>query len=122
MAYSEDFRRRALEYYYEEHSQDEVSTVFKIHVETHREWDARSKAGSLKTQYPKSRKPRKLPPDELRRYVEENPDDFLYEIGAHFGCSGEAVRKSLKKLKITYKKTLCYVERDEKARKNTKNR
>jgi len=61
MAYSEDFRRRALEYYYEGHSQDEVSTVFKIHVETLREWDARSKAGSLKTQYPKSRKPRKLP-------------------------------------------------------------
>jgi transposase len=62
------------------------------------------KAGTLKPNYPKTRKPRKLPPDELIQYLEEHPDAFLEEIGTHFDCSAEAVRKALKKLKITRKK------------------
>ena len=60
--------------------------------------------GTLKPLYPKTRKPRKLPPDELIRYIDEHPDAFLEEIGDHFGCSDEAVRKALKKLGITRKK------------------
>jgi hypothetical protein len=60
--------------------------------------------GNLAPSYPKTRKPRKLPPAELVRYIDENPDAFLEEIGEYFGCSGEAVRKALKKLKITRKK------------------
>jgi transposase len=99
-----DYRRRAIEYYHEGHTQSEVSAVFKINPATLREWESRSKEGRLAPEYPETRKPRKLPPEELRRYVEENPDDFLSEIGAHFNCSAEAVRKALKKLNITYKK------------------
>jgi transposase len=104
MAYSEDYRKRAVEYYQEGHTQDGAAGVFKVHRSTIREWEKRYKAGDLKPQYPKTRKPRKLPLDELKVYVEENPDDFLQEIGDKFGCSAEAVRKALKKLKLTRKK------------------
>lgn len=104
MAYSEDYRRRTVEYYHEGNTQEEVREIFKIHPKTLRDWEARMKSGSLKPSYPKTRKPRKLPPDELSRYVDENPDAFLSEIGDHFGCSAEAVRKALIKLKITLKK------------------
>ena len=104
MAYSEDYRKRAVEYYQEGKRQAEVKEVFKIHPSTLRDWEARYESGSLKPNYPETRKPRKLPSDELKAYIESNPDAFLSEIGEHFGCSAEAVRKALLKLKITLKK------------------
>jgi transposase len=78
--------------------------VFKIHPSTLRDWDARYKAGSLKPSYPKTRRARKLPLDKLESCVNDNPDAFLSEIGEHFDCSAEAVRKALIKLNITLKK------------------
>lgn len=117
MAYSEDYRKRTIEYYQEGHTQAEVLAVFKVHPGTLRDWEARMAAGSLAPIYPKTRKPRKIPPEKLIQYIEENPDAFLAEIGAYFGCSAEAVRKALNKLGITRKKkTFDYVERCEKAR------
>jgi transposase len=104
MAYSEDFRKRAVEYYHEGNTQAEVCAVFKIHPSTLRDWETRYAIGNLKPNYPKTRKPRKLPPDDLIHYIEQNPDDFLVEIGQHFGCSDVAVGKALRKLKITRKK------------------
>jgi len=104
MAYSEDYRRRAVEYYLEGNTQAEVTRVFKIYPPTLRDWRTRYEAENLGTNYPKTREPEKLPSEELKIYVRENPDAFLSEIGAHFGCSAEAVRKALKKLKITRKK------------------
>jgi transposase len=106
MAYSVDYRRRTIEYYQEGHTQAEVKDVFNVCPKTIRDWEARINAGSLKPSYPKTRKPRKLPPDELRQYINEHPDAFLEEIGEYFNCSAEAVRKALKKLKITRKKRL----------------
>jgi len=104
MACSEDYRRRAVEFYHEGNTLAEVCKIFKVCPKTLRDWEARMESGSLKPNYPKTRKPRKLPPNELSRYVDDNPDAFLSEIGEHFSCSAEAVRKALGKLKITLKK------------------
>jgi transposase len=104
MAYSEDYRRRAVEYYQSGNHQAAVKEVFKIYPSTLGDCEARYESGSLKPSYPKPGKPRKLPSDELKAYVATNPDAFLSEIGEHFGCSAEAVRKALLKLKITLKK------------------
>jgi transposase len=104
MAYGEDYRKRTVEYYHEGHTQAEVHDVFKVHPKTLRDWETRMEKGDLKPSYPRTRKPRKLPPDELLAYVEQNPDDFLAEIGAHFGASDVAVGRALRKLKITQKK------------------
>jgi len=104
MAYSEDYRKRTIEYYHEGHTQKEVFAAFKVYPRTIRDWKARMKAGSLNPSYPKTRRPRKLPPIELNSYLDQHPDAFLNEIGEHFNCSAEAVRKALKKLKITRKK------------------
>jgi transposase len=104
MAYSEDYRRRTVEYYHEGRTQAEVKEIFKVHPKTLRDWESRMEKGNLKAEYPKTRKHRKLPPDELLAYVEQNPDAFLTEIGVHFGCSDVAVGKALKKMNITRKK------------------
>ena len=106
MAYSVDYRKRAIEFYKEGHTQAEVFEVFKVHPKTLRDWKTRMEIGQLKPNYPKTRKPRKLPPNELIQYLKEHPDAFLEEIGEYFQCSAEAVRKALKKLKITRKKRL----------------
>jgi len=73
MAYSEGYRKRAVEYYLSGKTQAEVKEAFKIYPSTLRDWRTRYEAESLKPSYPKARKPRKLPPDELLLYVEENP-------------------------------------------------
>jgi len=104
MAYSEDYRKRTVEFYHEGNTQTRVREIFKVDPKTLLDWEARYAAGELKPTYPKTRKSRKLEPDALIAYHEENPDDFLYEIGEHFDCSGEAVRKALKKLGVTRKK------------------
>lgn len=106
MAYSEDYRKRAVAYHREGHTQAEVFAAFKVYPKTIRDWENRIEAGNLKPNYPKTRKPRKLPPDALARYIEEHPDAFLKEIGEQFSCSAEAVRKALKKIGITRKKRL----------------
>lgn len=106
MAYSEDYRKRTVEYYHEGHTQAEVKEVFKVHPKTLRDWETRKEKGNLKPSYPKTRKPRKLYPDKLLAYIEQNPDAFLAEIGAHFGTSDVAVGKALRKLMITRKKRL----------------
>ena len=107
MAYSIDYRKRAVEYYHEGNTQAEVKAVFKIAPSTLRDWEARLEAGELEPKYPKFRKKRKLPPDELAKYIDANPDAFLREIGLHFDCSPEAVRKALIPLKLTLKKRYC---------------
>jgi transposase len=104
MAYSEDYRRRTVEYRREGHTLEEVYAAFKIYPGTIRDWEARMDGGSLKPSYSETRSPRKLPPDALIQYIEEHPDAFLSEIGDYFQCSAEAVRKALKKHKITRKK------------------
>ena len=104
MAYSEDYRRRVIEYRQAGHTLAEVNEAFKIYPSTLQDWEARMANGSLKPRYPERRKPRKIDLEELERYMDEHPDDYLREIGAYFDCSAEAVRKALLKLKITLKK------------------
>lgn len=93
-----------VEYYHEGKTQAEVKAIFKVHPKTLRDWETRMEHGNLKPEYPKTRKHRKLPPNELAIYIEQHPDAFLSEIGSYFGCSDVAVGKALKKLKITRKK------------------
>ena len=97
MAYSEDYRKRAIEYYLEGHTEAQVQEAFKIYPSTLRDWEARYDAGDLAPNYPETRKARKLPLCELKAYVDEHSDDFQREIGEHFGCSQAAVSKALAK-------------------------
>ena len=104
MAYSVDYRKRAVEYYREGHTEKQVQDAFKIYPSTLRDWEARYDDGDLTPKYPKTRKSRKLPLTELKSYVDEHSDDFQREIGEHFGCSQPAVSKALAKLDYTCKK------------------
>lgn len=114
MAYSEDYRKRAVEYRREGHSVKQVQEAFKIYPSTLRDWETRYDSGDLTADYPETRQARKLPLAELSNYVESHSDDFQREIGEHFECSQAAVCKALAKLGYSNKKKKLATPNDQK--------
>jgi len=105
MAYSEDFRKRVLEYMEEGHSWEETRLTFKISNTAISNWRKNYKeTGEVKDAPPRRKAYRKLNPEKLMEYIKEHPDAYQKEIGAAFGCSDTAVRKAFKRLGITRKK------------------
>lgn len=110
MSYSEDFRKRTIEYRKEGHTLEKTSEVFKVSITTIRKWEKQLREeGNLKTKTPK-RPFKKIAPDKLKKYIEEHPDAYLREIAEEFGCCINAVSKALKRLKITRKKRLYAIK------------
>ena len=104
MSYKIKYRQRAVEYLKEGHTHKETARVFKVSTFTLQQWKNRlNETGTLA---PTKRKEtwRKIDPDRLRKYVEENPDAYQYEIAAEFGVRLFAIQNALKRLKITRKK------------------
>lgn len=93
-----------MSYLSEGHSYRETAGVFKVSTSTLQTWKSTlNETGALS---PKKRKEtwRKIDPDKLRKYVEEHPDTYQYEIAEAFGVRLYAIQKALKRLKITRKK------------------
>ena len=104
MAYSIDFRERALEYMDEGHTYKELYEAFKIYPSAISKWrKLLEETGSLKPQYRETRS-RKIDKEKLSRAAEEKPDAYLSELAKPFGCTEQAVFYALKKMKITVKK------------------
>ena len=106
MAYSIDYRRRAVEYKDEGHTFKELKEVFKISAVTYYDWKKKISSGYY-DQKRKSERRRKIDKEKLRAAVEEKPDAYLWELALLFNCSPPAVFYALKKHKITYKKNVC---------------
>jgi transposase len=105
MAYSEDFRKRVVEYLDEGHIWEETKITFKISLTAISSWRKKYKeTGEIKDKPLRQRAYKKLDPEKLKLYVQEHPDAYLKEIGEAFGCSGTAVSKAFSRLKITQKK------------------
>jgi transposase len=104
MSYDRKYKERVLEYLKEGHTQRETAALFKISTNSIWKWQqSLATTGSLETKKRK-RPAKKLPRQELMDYISAHPDAYLSEIAEHFGCSGTAVSKALKILKITRKK------------------
>jgi len=104
MSYDIKYRHRAISYWNDGHTKKETAAVFKVGTTTLQTWKSQLKeTGELS---PKKRKEtwRKIDPDKLRKYVEENPDAYQHEMAAAFGVRLFAIQKALKRLKITRKK------------------
>lgn len=104
MYYSEDLRKKAVEYLQRGHTQKETCEVFSISPTTIKRWKKQyQETGSLQNK-PLNRSYKKIDPEKLSVYVNEHPDAYLREMAEVFSCTGEAVRLALKKLKVTLKK------------------
>ena len=110
MSYSEDYRKRTIEYRQEGHTLEETKDIFKVCISTIRKWEKQLKEkGNLKAKTVE-RAFKKIDPEKLKEYVEEHPDAYQNEIAKEFKCSPEAIRKAFKRLKITRKKRLFAIK------------
>ena len=104
MAYSVDFRKRAIAFMDEGHTDKELYEAFRIYPSNVNRWrKLLEKTNSLKPQYRKTRK-RKIDLKELESALERKPDLTLLELALMFGCTKQSIAAALKKTKITRKK------------------
>ena len=104
MSYSEDYRKRTIEYREEGHTLEETHKVFKVSISTIRRWEKQWKEKGTLAPAPVVRKPKKIDPERLKRYVQEHPDAYPGEIAKEFECCETAIRKAFDRLSITRKK------------------
>ena len=116
MAYSMDFRRRAIEYMDEGHTTAQLKEAFGTFASTLNRWRRLIEtAGSLEP-LPIPGRPPAIDLESLKRAIEEKPDAYLRELAEQYNCSVTAVFYAIKKLKLTYKKTFTYSEKSEEKR------
>ena len=103
MAYSIDYRKRAVGYKDSGHTFKELEEAFKIPPITYYDWKEKLSSGYYQAR-PKRERLRKIDREKLRQAVADAPDAYLHELAALFGCTPQAVFYMLAKLKITLKK------------------
>ena len=103
MAYSNDYRKRAVEYKDSGHTFKELAEAFKIPPITYYDWKEKLSNGYYETKLKRERS-RKIDKEKLRQAVADKPDAYLHELAAQFGCTPQAVFYMLIKLNITLKK------------------
>lgn len=107
-AYSLDLRIRVINKVREnKDNHQQVADNFEIGVATLRRWiKLKKETGSVAHRTPTVTRPRKVDYEEVQKFIKENPDQTLKEVGAKFKISDFGALKILRKLNITYKKTL----------------
>jgi len=101
-----------MEYLEAGHTLESAKKVFGIGQTTMKEWKKQyNKTGHLHRKA-LNRTFKKIDPAKLSAYVKEHPDAYLREIAEGFGCTDEAVRQALVKLKITRKKRPRYTKNE----------
>ena len=106
MAYEKDYRKRILNFYYEN---GKTKTLFQFNISSSTLYGwikLKKETGDLSSRTRK-RKFKVLNPEKLDEYMKnpENADKYICEIAKDFGCGKETVRVALKKLGYTRKKT-----------------
>ena len=105
MAYEKDYRKRILNFYYEN---GKTKTLFQFNISSSTLYGwikLKKETGDLSSRTRK-RKFKVLDPEKLDEYMKEpkNADKYIREIAKDFGCGKETVRVALKKLGYTRKK------------------
>ena len=103
--YSNDLRKKAINYLNQGKSQKEVSEVFGIHRNTLHRWCARYRKEGSYTARRRLGRRRKLSYSEVELFVQDNPDTKLSNIGSKFAISAWHACRILKKIGFSYKKS-----------------
>ena len=103
MAYSIDFKKRAVAYKQEGHTFKQLREAFGIPSETYYDWKNKLESGYYQTKVKQKRK-RKIDKEALKQAVAKKPDSYLKELAEPFRCTATAVFYALENLNITRKK------------------
>ncbi len=105
MGYDKKYKQRVVEYRLEGNKLQETADIFKVSTAIIKIWVKEFKeTGEFKEPKIRNRKPKKVDPEKLIEFIENNPDAYLYEIAEYFGCNESAIRQRFKSLGITRKK------------------
>jgi len=104
MSYEIKYRKRVVEYKLEGNTLKKTRETFKVSRITIKTWLKQYRGEGQLEKKELNRSCKKINPDKLKEYVAVHPDAYLQEIADEFGCDESAVRKALRKLKITRKK------------------
>lgn len=106
-AYSLDLRQRVFDLLAKGKSKLFIEEILGVSTKTILKWQKRYEDnGSMERVIPTVTRPRKVNYKKVQKFIEENPDKTLKEIGDKFKISAFATHKITRKLNITYKKTL----------------
>ena len=102
--YSEDLRKKVINYLCQGKSQKEASEIFGIHRNTISRWSTRYRKEGSYTARPRLGRKSKLSYREIELFVQNNPDTKLSNIGNKFAISAWHACRVLKKIGFSYKK------------------
>lgn len=103
MAYPIELKQKALAYLDKCGNISTVCTAYHISRSTLYAWIKKQEQGDLSCQSGGSRG-FKVDREQLKIYVEQNPDTYLHEIAKVFNCGTSTIFYALQSLGITYKK------------------
>ena len=103
MAYSLDYKKRAVAYKQEGHTFKQLREAFGIPSQTYYDWEKKLKSGYYDIKI-KQERAGKIDKEKLKQAVAQTPDAYLYELAEPFGCTPQAVFLMMRNLKITHKK------------------
>ena len=106
MAYSVDFRKRALQAVRDGHTKTAINAMFGLAENTLRDWEKlEAQTGSLENR-PLIRTAYKIDREKLLEWYRNNPYSTNKETAIAFNCSVSGIRDAKKAMGITRKKTL----------------
>jgi transposase len=103
MAYSIDYKKRAVTYRQEGHTFKQLREAFGIPAETCYDWQEKLGNGYYEIKIKRERR-RKIDKEKLKQALAEKPDAYLKELAGQSGCTAAAVFYALEKLNMTRKK------------------
>lgn len=111
MSYSIDLRKKVIVFIERTGNMREASRVFGINYNTVRKWySVYKEENRIEPKEAYRQAPYKMDWEELRRYVEKNPDLYQEEYAKIFGVSQSQISKALKRLGMTYKKKVQLIQ------------
>lgn len=102
--YSNDLRKKVINYLEKGNSKKEASKVFELHRNTVSQWWKRYKKENLCCAKPRPGAKRRLDQEALAEFVKSNPDSRLYEMASKFNVTSAWISIVLRKLGFSYKK------------------
>ena len=103
-SYSQDFRKKVIEYVNKGNSCHSASIKFELASNTVRNWYKRYKSEGNYLPRKVGGKKGRISEQEVALYVNNNPNFILSEMGKHFGMSAPGALYWLRKLGYSYKK------------------
>lgn len=103
-SYSQDFRKKVMDYVNKGNSCHSASLKFEISSNTVSNWYKRYKTEGHYLSKKVGGKKGRISEQEVVTYVNNNPNFILSEMGKHFGMSAPGALYWLRKLGFSYKK------------------